>query len=145
MASYRSKPAEVILTGVTLIVLCVYAYDTRRIAKTSVAQAENSQEPFLVLLVEPPQLGQHGGGWALENQGFGPAINIRHSDVGAGGQFRENVRALAKSDFLFLEGFNNDVWQNHTFVAEYEPLSGKKYRTVVEWRDGVMRTKFHSD
>ena len=24
-------------------------------------------------------------GWALENQGFGPAINICHSDIGGGG------------------------------------------------------------
>ena len=132
---------QVIVMTITLIVLCVYAYDTRRIAQASVAQTENSQKPFLVLLQKPQQVGQHPGGWALENQGFGPAINIRHTEVVGVEGFRENVRALAaNSDFFFLEGFNIDVMRNHVFVAEYESLSGKKYRTVVDWPEHVMRT-----
>lgn len=78
----------------------------------------------------------------MENQGFGPAMNIRHSDLGGGGQFRENVRALAKADFIIFEEFDIDVMRNHVFTAEYESLSGRRYRTVVQWEDGVMRTTF---
>lgn len=95
-----------------------------------------------MLNIKPALFQQYGGGWAIENQGFGPAINIRHSDAGGGDQFRENVRALARGDFFFLEVFNIDVMRNHVFTAEYESLSGTKYRTVVAWPDGVMRTTF---
>lgn len=67
-------------------------------------------------------------------------MNIRHSDAGGSGQFRENVRALARGDYLFLETFNIDVMRNQVFTAEYESLSGAKYRTVVAWQDDLMRT-----
>jgi hypothetical protein len=68
MQCFLSNPnwIQVVLTGVTLIVLCVYVYDTRRIAQASVAQAENSQKPFLVLLPKPAEFERHGGGWALD-------------------------------------------------------------------------------
>jgi hypothetical protein len=134
--------AIVLLTYLTLVVLKDYAADTKKIANASVLQTENAQKPFLVLLSKPPEIGKHGGGWALENQGFGPAMNIRHSDAGGSGQFRENVRALARDDYFFLEGFDLDVMQNQIFTAEYESLSGAKYRTVVAWPDGIMRTTF---
>jgi hypothetical protein len=55
---------------------------------------------------------------------------------------RENVRALARDDYFFLEGFDVDVMRNQIFTAEYESLSGTKYRTVVAWPEGVMRTTF---
>jgi hypothetical protein len=135
--------AIVILTLLTLLVLRDYAADTKTIAKVSLSQAEDMQKPFLVLLSKPQELNRHGGGWALENQGFGPAINIRHSDPGGNEQFRENVRALGKGDFFIMEGFNIDVMRNHVFTAEYDSLSGKRYRTRVEWRDEIMRTAFH--
>lgn len=146
MHDFFCNPAwiQAMLTALTLVVLCIYVYDTRRIAVASVTQLENSQKPFIVLLSKPQEPGRHGGGWAIENQGFGPAINIRHSHVGADGQFRENVRALARGDFIILEGFNIDVWQNHVFTAEYSSLSSKRYRTSVQWEDGVMRTTFRA-
>ena|ERR1700722_19661289 len=128
------------LTLATLLVLKDYAADTKTIAKASLAQVENAQRPFLVLLPKPQELLQHGGGWAIENQGFGPAINLRHSDTGGGGEFRENVRALGRGDFIILVGFDINVMRNHDFTAEYESLSGKRYRTVVTWPNGVMQT-----
>jgi hypothetical protein len=134
--------AIVALTYLTLVVLKGYAADTKTIANASVLQTENAQKPFLALLPKPQEPGKHGGGWALENQGFGPAMNIRHSDAGGSGQFRENVRALARDDYFWLEGFDPDVMRNQIFTAEYESLSGAKYRTVVAWQEGVMRTTF---
>ena len=134
--------AVAVLTYLTLTVLKGYAADTKTIANASILQTENAQKPFLVLLSKPEEIGKHAGGWALENQGFGPAMNIRHSDAGGSGQFRENVRALARDDYFFLVTFDLDVMRNQVFTAEYESLSGVKYRTVVAWREGVMRTTF---
>lgn len=134
--------AVAVLTLLTLIVLREYAADTKTIANASVLQTENAQKPFLVLLLKPQEVGRHAGGWALENQGFGPAINVRHSDAGGSGRFRENVRALARGDFLFLENLNIEVMRNQVFTAEYDSLSGARYRTVVDWPEGVMRTTF---
>jgi hypothetical protein len=71
-------------------------------------------------------------------------MNIPHSDFEGGGQFRENVRTLAKTDFIILEGFNIDVMRNHVFTAEYKSLGGRRYRTVLQRQDGIMRTTFHA-
>ena len=62
-----------ILTVMTLIVLCIYAWDTHKIAKTSVEQLNNSQIPFLAL-------GKSGNTdnsvWLIENQGNSAALNL---------------------------------------------------------------------
>jgi hypothetical protein len=42
----------VILTGATLLVLKDYAADTKTIAKVSAAQTENSQMPFLAVIMK---------------------------------------------------------------------------------------------
>ena len=81
------------------------------------------------------------GGWALENQGFGTALNIRHSEP-QGNAGWVYVTPLAKDNFHVLPTFGIDVMRNHEFTAEYESLSGTKYRTVVAWQHGVMRTTF---
>src|SRR5690349_11101744 len=69
-----SAIAIVILTGITLLVLRGYASDTKTIAKVSTSQTENSQMPFLAV-VRIPAHEQ----WHIQNQGFGPAINVRYT------------------------------------------------------------------
>jgi hypothetical protein len=128
------------LTWWTILILRDYAADTKTIAKASLVQVENAQKPFLVLLPKPQEAGRHGGGWAIENQGFGPAINIRYSDPRGGLELRENVRALARDAYIIFDEFNIDAMRNHDFTAEYESLSGRRYRTVVTWPNGVMQT-----
>jgi hypothetical protein len=59
----------VLLTLLTLIVLLRYADDTKRIADVSASQTEHSQMPFLAVI-------RRSDGWAIRNQGFGPAVNI---------------------------------------------------------------------
>ena len=134
-----SAVALVVLTLLTLLVLKEYATDTKTIAKASASQTEDAQKPFLVLRTKYRPNGEL---WIVENQGFGPAINIRHSEVGGSGGFTENVNPLAKGDCVFLDTFDINVMRNHVFTVEYESLSGTKYRTVVAWEDGVMRTTF---
>jgi len=131
--------ALVVLTLLTLLVLRDYAADTKTIAKASASQTEDAQKPFLVLLTKYRITGEV---WTVENQGFGPAINIRHSEAGGSGEFTENVNPLAKGEYVFLDTFDINVMRNYGFTVEYESLSGTKYRTVVVWEDGVMRTTF---
>ena len=138
-----SAVAIVVFTFLTLLVLRDYAADTKKIAKASVTQVENTEKPFIALLIKPPEVGRHGGDWAIENEGTGPAINIRHSDPRGGGQLRESVRALGRGAFFIFEGFDLDAIRNQGFTAEYESVSGLRYRTVVAWQDGAVRTSFH--
>jgi hypothetical protein len=136
--------AIVVLTYLTLIVLKEYAADTKTIAGVSVSQTENAQKPFLALVFKTENVVQRfPGGWALENQGFGTALNIRHSEP-RGNAGWVYATPLAKDNSHVLGTFDIDVMRNHGFAAEYESLSGTKYCTVVAWQDGLMRTTFHS-
>lgn len=139
VAEALAAAAIVVLTYRSLVVLKEYATDTKAISRASASQTEDAQKPFLVLLTK---YRSKGDVWTVENQGFGPAINIRHSEVGGSGGFTENVNPLAKGEYVFLDAFEINVMRNHVFIVEYESLSGKKYRTVVAWEDGVMRTTF---
>jgi len=136
----------VILTGLTLIVLWGYAKDTRTIARTGTAHIEMIDRPFVALLAKPAELNRHGGGWAIENQGNGTAMNIRHSHPQGEEGWVATLRPLAVGDFKFLMNFNLDVMRNRVFTIEYESLSGKKYKTTVDWPNviGDMRTRFES-
>jgi hypothetical protein len=60
-----------LFTLITLIVLCVYAWDTKTIARASVEQGENAQMPLISLTH-----AQSSTEYSLENQGFGPAMNV---------------------------------------------------------------------
>jgi hypothetical protein len=131
----------VILTLLTLRVLRGYAEDTAKIASTGIAQIEKMDMPFVALLQKPAEQ-RHQGGWAIENRGSGTAINIRHSEPhGNDGWVQSFNRPLSVGDFSFL-AINIDVMRNRVFVIEYESLSGKKYRTTVDWPEGAMRTRF---
>lgn len=72
------------LSFLTLVVLAKYAFDTNQIAKASVLQIENSQMPFLTVAMRETVQDRQGG-WVIENQGFGPALNIRYSFYDANG------------------------------------------------------------
>ena len=98
-----SAVAIVVFTLLTLLVLRDYAADTKKSAKASVTQVENTEKRFIVLLIKPPEVGRHGGCWTVENEGTGPAINIRHSDPRRSGQVRESVRALGRGAFFILK------------------------------------------
>src|SRR5690242_609644 len=77
--------ALVLLTLLTLLVLIRYAADTKRIAEASVSQTENSQMPCLVVtrLYEP---SHRTIGWGIQNQGTGPALNIRFTGFNGGNE-----------------------------------------------------------
>ncbi|HTA24594.1 MAG TPA: hypothetical protein VK763_13765 [Terriglobales bacterium] len=133
----------VFLTFWTLKVLRGYATDTATIAKSGIEQIEKMDRPFVALLQKPAEHLLHGGGWAIENLGKGAAINIRHTVLtGEAGLWVETVSPLAVGAFSWLPAFNIEVMRNFVFTIECDSLTGKRYRTVIDWPDGAMRTHF---
>jgi hypothetical protein len=130
------------LTYRTLLVLKDYAADTKTIAKASASQLENAQMPFLVV-VQKPRMQDYQGGWVIENQGFGPALNATWSYAQAGRVIRP-LPALApraihdvQNDFAPLVGNPLGV------SIDYESLSGLKYQTLITWgNEGSAIVKF---
>lgn len=135
----------VLLTGATLAVLYGYAKDTKRIANDSSTQVERSQMPFLIVVMREGDQNVRSG-WILENQGFGPALNVTFSDYREGERHMRPIPPLgvgAKRNSLHNQ-IDNALAQTQGFEAEYESLSGKRYRTTVIRGDGgALETKFH--
>jgi len=130
------------LTLVTLIVLKHYAADTKTIARASVSQLETSQMPFLAVIMRPNTTHSNGG-WGIENQGFGPAINVTYS---SGHKDAALIRlgSMPREDIQAVHADIEDAFRaTRQVVIEYESLSGLKYRTIVTRFDGVINTQFH--
>ena len=119
-----SAACIVALTFLTLIVLRKYAADTRTIADASASQIENSQMPFLAVVMRP-ETHDSTGGWGIENQGFGPAIDVSYSSIVAAHADIADAFALKQR-----------------LVIRYESLSGAKYCTTVTMTKNVMQTQF---
>ena len=130
-----------VVTSLTLIVLCKYAWDTNRIARNSSIQVENSQRPFIALIMTI----EHGlRFWKFKNQGCGPAVNVRYL------RYLPNKPAImqwaspmAPGDEYGLPQENDAGMVEGGFKVEYESLSGKRYCTTEEWIEGSMKTKLH--
>src|ERR1700686_3643336 len=124
----NSSTIQVVLTLLTLLVLLRYVWDTRRIAKASVQQIENAQAPFLAVRQQEHLEGQVGG-WVLENQGFGPALNIVCSYRQNQQDVRVQMYSLGPRTPRSLGNhFANARCTPEGFKIEYESVSGKKYR-----------------
>lgn len=135
----------VLLTGATLVVLYGYAKDTRRIADDSSTQVERSQMPFLsITMRENDANGQ--GGWILQNQGFGPALNVAFSDYRNGERYMHPIPPLGTG--ATRNNLHNEIVgalaHPEGFEVRYDSMSGKAYRTTVVRGDGgALETIFH--
>jgi len=135
----------VVLTLFTLLVLIRYAADTKRIAEASVSQTENSQMPCLVVtrLYEP---SHRPIGWGIQNQGTGPALNIRFTGFDGGNKPAiKPTPPLGAGEERLL---SNDIEQvflrwPKDFRLEYESLSGVKYFTTIDNAEDRLYTEFH--
>jgi hypothetical protein len=127
------------LTGWTLKVLRQYAADTKTIASVSASQTENSQLPFLAVIMK-----ENAGGWNIQNQGFGPAINIRYSGDNQGNErVMRSTPPLGAGEWRELHNQISVVFNRwREFDLEYQSLSGANYATRVTLENGVMRVEF---
>jgi hypothetical protein len=138
----------VFLTGATLYVLWGYAKDTKRIAEDSAAQVERAQMPFLAVVQRlTPAVSSHPDNWFIENQGFGTAINItrsRHFNDGRDSEIMSIPSPLyPRGQDHHLDGETAGSMGMKGFFINYESLSGRKYRTEIVYRNGLLRTVFH--
>ena len=140
--------ALVILTFLTLMVLRGYANDTKIIAiestkqtSHSVTQTENSQRPFLTLILHEGRAGIVGG-WKIENQGAGPALNIRYTIPEGAAQVWRTLTSLPVGG---LQAYNVDIDAalHQGLTIEYDSLSGVRYRTVVTGTMNAPLTTFN--
>ena len=148
--------AIVFFTGWTLKVLREYARDTKKIAETGLKQIEHAQEqieqsqmPFLTVAWRERE-GAMSGGWEIQNQGFGPAMNIRFfpyfTENGEVWRYITNMaKGAARTDFHnHMDKCLKSREKNRTFTIEYSSLSGMCYRTTVDrLPSNELQTQFH--
>jgi hypothetical protein len=62
------------------VVLCIYAADTKKIARATLQQSQAVLLPFLGLTVENKD-DHIRAEWHIKNYGSGPAVNIRYTPI----------------------------------------------------------------
>ena len=130
----------VVFTAWTLRVLRDYANDTNRIANDSASQTDRAQMPFLTITREDGD-----GGWVVENQGFGPALNAAYTFSKDGKRLQRCLPSLGPggcSKVHVHNDFGTTIGEKQSFDIEYESLSGKRYGTVVKMLEGSMLSQF---
>lgn len=132
-----SGVALVIITFWTLVVLRRYAADTKTIAVNSSQQTEDSQMPFLTLVMKDT-------GWAMRNQGPGTAINIFYTRFQGEDKppLDQWMTPMAPGEDLRLERNDAGYIEKQGFIIRYESLGGKKYRTAIRMMDGTLNVQF---
>jgi hypothetical protein len=149
-AQFYVSFAPAVLTFLTLIILCIYAYDTHQIARSTVEQYRDSQTPFLALIKVRQENMPRGNQldtimprfstlWAIENQGNATAINIQVSakifldDVDKKSDFSANYNPIAVGCHEIIK-----VSQAESFLScdlRYESLDGRRFKTSI-FREG---------
>ncbi|WP_158819235.1 hypothetical protein [Granulicella sp. S156] len=126
-----------------LAVLCKYAWDTRTIANATAFQAKDNVLPFLALNLVTLKQGLYltCDEWQLENQGFGPAINVKHYlfDDPIPKQ-RLSIMQGTESvicDTTTQEGrlFTDNMRSKKGFIVEYESIAGESLRSTFRLMD----------
>ncbi len=153
-----SSAVLVILSFITLAVLIRYAWDTRKLANTSVEQVNNAQTPFLALIrldKEADPIMAFAGGrlasapyqaWAVQNQGNAAAVNIRVSGESTEGATREpcsfseplNPIPAGASVFIGVHPAAHII----ACTFGYSSLDGRKFCTEVATVNGEFHVEF---
>ena len=116
----------------TLNALGRYVEDTAKLARSSAEQVEALRTPCLVLeLIETQPM------IVVKNVGSGPALNIRYrieevSEPKSAGPFEEKgLHIPAEGRHNSPRGRGEMNWKDFRFVAEYESLGGRRYRSDI--------------
>ena len=124
------------MTTLTLVVLCVYAWDTRRLAKNSSKQIEHAQRPCVTLVEQSAQ------NWFIENHGSGPALNITYWDTtnveGVLTQVERPLSPLPAGGNSRIDAESGKRLWTGTKIT-YESLSGRRYETEIKYAKVVFR------
>lgn len=129
-----------LLTLLTLIVLLRYADDTKRIADVSASQTEHSQMPFLAVI-------KRSDGWAIRNQGFGPAVNIVFTgyNPGANESTKKPTLPLGIGEDKVLPELEQVLGNWRQITVWYESLSGREYITTFKRLESGDHTQFQKN
>lgn len=133
----------VLVAFIGLVVLCVYAWDTRTIAEAASNQAKDSVIPFIALDItwdSPDDPISTARSWKMENHGLGPAMNI--SIWLLNDEKPKQRLSLMKGSvrkILDFSGPENDLFHERMrrergVVAEYESIAGERFRTTFKLR-----------
>jgi hypothetical protein len=119
--------ATVALVG--LIVLWVYAYDTRKLRLVAQRQLEAPITPCVVIMGNPQNRGLDGP-LRFENLGVGVALNIRWRYASSSTAWNE-VPALSTRETHHTPVVIRSIL-NHgkAIICEFESLSGTRYTTT---------------
>jgi hypothetical protein len=132
----------VVLTGWTLKVLREYAADTKKIADASVKQLQSSQMPFLAITMRTTAPGAPAG-WVIQNQGFGPAVNIRFTGYTGGNEpVLKSTPPIGVGEDRPLHNDIAQVLARWPFEVKYESLAGLPYKTTAHMTDIGLQTQF---
>jgi hypothetical protein len=131
------------------IVLCIYALDTKTIARAASNQTKDNAIPFISLDLTS-DASEHGAmpnarSWKLENQGSGPAINLKiwllndHKPKQRFSMMKGTVRKLLDFNGPDNEVFHTRMRRPEGVKAEYESLAGEKLRSTFRMTeaDGI--------
>ncbi len=139
-----------------LIVLGIYAFDTRRIREATLNQSSASRRPFFILTTDSPMQGVSV--WQIKNVGVGPALETtwEYKDPILREQSLTQVGAVAPGSVVTIREANGPIGARDLTVRgglriTYTDTAGKVYwseigckdeygsvRFVVETGDGIL-------
>jgi hypothetical protein len=122
------------------VVLCIYAFDTKIIARAASNQTKDNAIPFISLDLTSDANEQgakpNARSWKLENQGSGPAINLKiwllndHKPKQRFSMMKNAIRKILDFDGPDNEVFHTRLRRREGVKAEYESLAGEKLRNT---------------
>jgi hypothetical protein len=132
-------------------VLCIYAFDTKTIARAASYQTKDNLLPFVSLDLTTDADGLSAvdpRSWKLENQGSGPALNLKIwllNDQKPKQRFsmmKGSVRKLLDAHGQDNETFHARMRRPEGVRAEYMSLAGERLRSTFRLTesDGIEVT-----
>jgi hypothetical protein len=120
------------------IVLVIYAYDTRTIAIATSVQAKDKVMPFLALTLVSTEQDENTTKWMVQNQGFGPAINVKHWLLDRLTPTQRPTIMQGKDALICINDgeygrcFAESLKGNSGFRIEYESIAGEHLRSTFK-------------
>lgn len=137
---YLAGVVSAAVGAVGLVVLSIYAYDTRQLRVAANEQIEATMKPCALLI---PELGNNSTGAPLflKNVGVGVALNVRWRYTGIEHSWQE-FPTLGPGEALRVPFLIRDVINNGALECEFESLSGAHYSTLSGFSENTTGLDF---